>query len=199
MILPMKNNFTQSFWDNKYTSPHLGWDLGTISPPLKAYIDQLNDKNIAILVPGAGNGHEVNYLSSNGFKNVTVVEISKQPLLNFQKTNGDFPKDRLIHIDFFEHDGSYDLILEHAFFCALTPLLRESYVMQMHALLKSKGILAGLYFDFPLKDEGPPFGGTIHVYEKLFAKKFNILTLERCYNSIKERSGTELFSIFEKK
>ncbi|PCI35223.1 MAG: SAM-dependent methyltransferase [Flavobacteriaceae bacterium] len=195
----MKNNFTQTFWDAKYQSSHLGWDLGEISPPLKAYIDQLEDKNADILVPGAGNGYEVAYLHQQGFKNVTVVEISKQPLLNLQQRIPDFPKEHLVLLDFFEHDGCYDLIFEQTFFCALTPLLRESYVMQMHSLLKPSGKIVGLFFDFPLEVDGPPFGGSLQEYQQLFSRKFNIRTLERAYNSIKERSNIELFSIFEKK
>ncbi len=195
----MKNNFTQTFWDNLYQSEQTGWDLGSVAPPLKKYIDQLENKNAAILVPGAGKGYEVAYLHQQGFKNVTVVDISELPLLHLKTTYPEFPKERLIHVDFFEHDGCYDIILEQTFFCALTPLLRESYMMQMHSLLKPTGKLVGLFFDFELKKEGPPFGGSINEYQKLFSKKFHIRTLERCYNSIKQRNDTELFSIFEKK
>jgi len=194
----MKNNFTQTFWDSKYESPVLGWDLGAISPPLKKYIDQLTDKSISILVPGAGNGYEVAYLHTQGFTNVTVVEIAQQPLLNLERQLPDFPKSNFIHTDFFEHDGHYDLILEQTFFCALTPLLRESYVMQMHSLLKPLGKLVGLLFNFPLETAGPPFGGSQKEYEHLFSRKFKIHTLATCYNSVEERKNTELFSIFEK-
>jgi len=195
----MKNNFSQTFWETKYKSSALGWDLGTVSPPLKAYIDQLKDKNTSILIPGAGNGYEVAYLHQQGFKNVTVVEIAQQPLLNLEERIPNFPKSNLIQVDFFEHDGQYDLILEQTFFCALSPFLRESYVMQMHSLLKQSGKIAGLLFDFPLTENGPPFGGSESEYKNLFARKFEIITLERCYNSVEERRNTELFSIFEKK
>jgi hypothetical protein len=34
------------FWDQKYQNQETGWDIGTISEPLKCYIDQLEDKNI---------------------------------------------------------------------------------------------------------------------------------------------------------
>ena len=35
----------QSYWDLQYQSETTGWDLGTISPPIKAYVDQLKDYN----------------------------------------------------------------------------------------------------------------------------------------------------------
>ena len=34
-------NLDQSFWNERYLLNDIGWDLGQVSPPLKAYIDQL--------------------------------------------------------------------------------------------------------------------------------------------------------------
>ena len=68
-------NLNKAFWDNKYTNEKLGWDIGYISTPLKSYIDQLADKNLKILIPGAGNGYEVEYLFNSGFTNIHVVDI----------------------------------------------------------------------------------------------------------------------------
>ena len=102
-------------------------------------------------------------------------------------------------MDFFDlQDSNFDLILEQTFFCALDPSLRESYAIKMNNLLREKGKLAGLLFDFPLTEKGPPFGGDINEYKKLFFEHFRIKTLERAYNSIKPRNGNELFFIFEK-
>jgi thiopurine S-methyltransferase len=66
-------------------------------------------------------------------------------------------------------------------------------------LLKEKGKLTGLYFQFPLTKDGPPFGGSKKEYLKRFDEKFNIKVLENCKNSIESRNGKELFAIFEKK
>ena len=46
------SNLDAEFWENRYRNQETGWDLGTVSPPLKAYIDQLEDKDVAILIPG---------------------------------------------------------------------------------------------------------------------------------------------------
>ena len=70
--------------------------------------------------------------------------------------------------------------------------------VKMKSVLKDKGKLVGLLFDFPLTDQGPPFGGDINEYQKLFKQHFKLKTLERAYNSIEPRKGNELFFIFEK-
>jgi thiopurine S-methyltransferase len=190
----------KAFWDNKYINEKLGWDIGYISTPLKSYIDQLADKNLKILIPGAGNGYEVEYLFNRGFTNIHVVDIAQQPLDNLKHRILHFPEDQLIHLDFFDlQESNFDLILEQTFFCALDPSLRESYAIKMNNLLREKGKLVGLLFDFPLTAKGPPFGGGINEYKELFFEHFKIKTsLERAYNSIKPRNGNELFFIFEK-
>ena len=189
----------KAFWDNKYNNEKLGWDIGYISTPLKNYIDQLANKNLKILIPGAGNGYEVEYLFNRGFTNIHVVDIAQQPLDNLKHRIPHFPKDRLIHMDFFElQESNFDLILEQTFFCALDPSLRGTYVIKMNNLLRENGKLAGLLFDFPLTEKGPPFGGDINEYKNLFFEHFKIKTLERAYNSVKPRDGNELFFIFEK-
>ena len=47
--------FNESFWDNKYKTNKTGWDLGQVSPPLKAYFDQLENKDLKILIHGERN------------------------------------------------------------------------------------------------------------------------------------------------
>ena len=190
--------FDESYWDNRYKEGSTGWDIGTISTPLKEYFNQLKDTSLKILIPGGGNAYEAEYLYKKGFKNVTIVDISETALNNVQKRVTDFPKSQLIHQDFFEFEGSFDLIIEQTFFCALDPSLRKEYVKKMHVLLNPNGKIVGLLFDFPLTSDGPPFGGSIEEYLPYFKPLFNIEILERCYNSILPRAGRELFIKFQK-
>jgi len=194
----MKTKFNKEFWEHKYSNDETGWDIGYASTPLTNYFDQLTNKDLKILIPGGGNSYEAEYLFENGFKNVFVIDIALQPLANLKKRFPDFPENHLIQDDFFNHDIHYDLIVEQTFFCALDPTLRESYANKMHQLLKPNGKLIGLLFDFELTEEGPPFGGSIVEYTKLFYSKFSMKIIERCQNSIKPRQGKELFFIFEK-
>lgn len=194
-----KNKFDQKYWENKYINNKTGWDIGYASTPIINYINQIEDKNIAILIPGAGNAHEAEYLHLKGFKNITVLDIAEQPLRNIKDRISSFPEEQLIQGDFFDHQKKYDLIIEQTFFCALDPALRNAYATKMEGLLKNKGKLIGLLFNFPLTEEGPPFGGSLNEYKNTFAEMFHIKTLEPCYNSIKPREKRELFIIFEKK
>jgi len=200
MNFKKKNNgLNKDYWDNKYKEKNTGWDIGYISTPLKEYFNQLTNKNIKILVPGAGNSYEAEYLYNKDFKNIDVIDIALQPLKNLKKRTPFFPKKNLIQIDFFNYTKKYDLIVEQTFFCSLHPDARVKYVTKMATLLETKGKLVGLLFDFKLTEEGPPFGGSLNEYLQLFSEYFNIITIDRCYNSIKPRIDKELFFIFEKK
>ena len=198
IFMTMKNKFNKNYWEERYAQNETGWNVGYASTPIKAYIDQLKDKTQQILIPGAGNSFEAEYLWNSGFKNVYILDIAKQPLDNFLSRVPEFPKNQLLHTDFFELDTRFDFILEQTFFCALDPQLRDRYAEKMYELLKPKGKLVGLLFDFELTESGPPFGGSLEEYKVLFEDKFRIKQLDKAYNSIKERHGKELFFIFEK-
>ncbi|MCP4482974.1 MAG: methyltransferase [Flavobacteriaceae bacterium] len=186
-------DLNKNFWDLRYQNNETGWDIGYISTPLKKYIDQLTDKNIKILIPGGGNSYEAEYLHNLDFKNVFVVDISPTALTNLKSRVPDFPKNHLINIDFFKLNNSFDLILEQTFFCALTPKLRDNYVLKMNQLLRPNGKLVGLLFNIPLNKDRPPFGGTKKEYLSYFKNYFKIEIMELSYNSISERTNNELF------
>jgi thiopurine S-methyltransferase len=190
---------TEKYWDKRYQENDTGWDMKQISPPLKTYIDQLENKEIKILLPGAGNAHEAEYLFNLGFKNIFVADIAKAPLENFKKRVQDFPVEQLLHINFFDIDQQFDLIIEQTFFCALLPNQRLDYAKKMYQLLKPERQLMGLFFHFPLSQDGPPFGGNRTEYLNYFKPLFKIKTLEHCYNSHPKRQGKELFFQFIKK
>jgi len=177
----------------------LGWDIGYPSTPLKEYIDQIKDKTLSVLIPGGGNSYEAEYLLKNGFNNVTVVDIAQKAKDGFLKRTPHFPEQQFLVQDFFKMEGSFDLIFEQTFFCALNPSLREAYTKKMHDLLKRDGKLIGVLFDFPL-DDGPPFGGSKEEYLDYFSPCFNVETFECCYNSIPPRQGNEVFmKLFKKR
>ena len=132
--------FNEVFWENKYQQNKTGWDLGEVSPPLKAYFDQLENNELSILIPGAGNSYEAEYLFNKGFKNVFVVDLAISALENIQKRVPNFPEAQLIHGDFFELKGSFDLIIEQTFFCALDPALRVVTRLHLYALKKRSKI-----------------------------------------------------------
>lgn len=183
----------RNFWESRYDTDETGWDLGGPSTPLKEYIDQLTDKELRILIPGGGRAWEAEYAHRQGFRKVFVIDLTDAPYKDLLKRCPDFPKEHLIVGDFFEHTEQYDRILEQTFFCALDPALRECYVAHMHELLKPGGKLVGVLFNDTLNTDRPPFGGFKADYEPIFQKHFSNVSMESCHNSIKPRTGRELW------
>lgn len=200
----MDNVNQPEFWQQRYESGSIQWDMGQVSPPLKVYIDQLPEsaKDQRILVPGAGNAYEVGYLHEQGFTNVVLVDFALAPIKDFAKRYSDFPAEHLICADFFELSPKgyqFDWILEQTFFCAINPLRRDEYVEQMAALLKPNGKLIGLLFNVDFGRDEPPFGGTLKEYQKRFAPYFNIDVMETSTNFHPARQGSELFMSLQAK
>lgn len=188
------------FWSARYQEGSTGWDIGYPAPPLAAYLDQLTDKSLRILIPGAGNGWEAEYAWQQGFTNVYILDVAAEPLAAFRERVPDFPAEQLLQDDFFAHQGTYDLILEQTFFCSFPPLpeTRAAYAKKMYELLTPGGKLVGLWFSFPLTGDlvKRPFGGSREEYFGYFAPYFTVETLAPAHNSIKPRAGNELFGIF---
>lgn len=191
--------FDESYWQNRWESSEIGWDIGYASTPLVEYFEQLKNKDLKILIPGCGNAYEGEYLIKNGFKNTYVIDIAAGAIQNLKNRFPDFPEENMILGDFFEHFEQYDLIIEQTFFCALSTDLRRAYAEKMHSLLKANGKLVGLLFDIPLYKDHPPFGGNKAEYLPYFTDFFEIIHFEPAKNSIKPREGTELFIELKKK
>jgi thiopurine S-methyltransferase len=190
----------ENYWQSRYQAGETSWDVGSVSTPLKSYFDQLTNPELKILVPGAGNSYEAEYLFQKGFTNLFLLDIAHAPLENFKKRVTNFPSSHLIRENFFDHQEQYDLILEQTFFCALDPSFREAYSKKMFELLKPGGKLIGLLFDDPMSErQPPPFGGTRDEYLKYFDPYFHFKIFERAYNSIAPRKDRELFMILVRK
>lgn len=193
-----ESSVTPSYWDKRYQNNEMGWDMKQVSPPLKGYIDSLENKDLKILIPGCGNAYEAEYLLDHGFKNITLIDFSKVVTERLKEKYKGGPV-RIVNENFFDHKGKYNLILEQTFFCALDPSLREKYVEKCYKLLNDDGIIAGVLFDKKFAPHEPPFIATDEEYGKLFQPKFTFLKFENCLNSIAPRMGYELFFEFRKK
>ena len=190
---------SESFWDDRWKNQETGWDVGYASPVLCRFIDKIEDKDAAILIPGCGNAYEAEYLVSKGFKSITLMDISETAVKAVKEKFKNNEAVNVLHQDFFKHEGRYDYILEQTFFCALDPDLRSDYVSQMHRLLKTGGLLEGLLFGVNFEKSRPPFGGTKEEYISLFSGKFEIIEISFTDESIKPRLGTELAVSFAKR
>lgn len=193
------NELTDNDWDQMYKKGQVGWDIGYVSTPLKEYFDQLANKLIKILIPGAGNAYEAEHLYTNGFSNVFILDYSSESIKSFKKRNPEFPSTHLIHEDFFKHQSQYDLIIEQTFFSSIIPSQRNAYANKIYKLLKPNGKLVGLLFTHEFDFQGPPFGGNENLYREIFSPLLDIIIMEIAHNSIKPRKERELFFIMQKK
>jgi SAM-dependent methyltransferase len=195
----METNLSSDYWQSRYLNAQTGWDLGAVSPPLKAYADQLSGQKLKILIPGAGNAYEAEYLHNLGFTEVYVADLAEAPLKALKQRVLDFPEAHLLLQNFFDLKDTFDLILEQTFFCAINPELRPAYAKKCAELLKPGGKLVGLLFNTTFEKPGPPFGGSAEEYRAYFEPYFHFRTFAPAYNSVKPRAGHELFMILERK
>lgn len=186
------------YWTGRYADADVPWDLGKASRPLVEFSKTL-DKQSRILIPGGGAGHEWKYLTQQGFENVCLLDWSGAAFRSLAEEYPEAAGNKLIQGDFFAHNGVYDAILEQTFFCALPPAQRGDYAAKTADLLVKGGSLAGVWFDFPLTEKGPPFGGSAEEYSDWLSPYFSIRVLERCRNSEPERDGKEIFIWAQKK
>ncbi len=183
----------EDFWNDKYLQNKTGWDLKSPSTRLKEYIDQIKNKHCRILIPGCGNAYEAEYLAEQGFTNITLVDISNVIVEKIKARFKNQPSINVIHQNFFDLEGKFDLILEQTFFCALDPKLRAAYSKKINELLAEKGKLVGVLFNHDFGNPEPPFGGNKTEYTTYFNDYFDFKIMEECYNSIPPRAGAELF------
>ncbi len=188
----------KAYWNSLYQKKQLAWDVGYVSTPLKGYFNQLENKALQILVPGGGGGHEAAYLYENGFLKTFYLDFAEEAVNTFKRNYPAFPVSNIIRQDFFEHERTYDLIVEQAFFTSIIPEKRALLADRIVKLLKPGGKYAGVFFDKEFQESEPPFGALKETYLELIKEKLSVKIFETAYNSIKARAGSEIFFIFEK-
>ncbi len=196
-MLYVEASLDAEYWNHQYKNSQTGWDLKQVSPPIKAYIDQLTNKNLNILIAGCGNAYEAEYLYQQGFTNITLIDIA-ETVVQLLQQKYQHTSIKILNTNVFEHRGCYDLIIEQTLFCAINPNLRSAYVVTMHNLLNPNGKLVGVLFNRTFEKAGPPFGVFKAEYKQLFKPYFKFHTFKTCYNSFFKRQNHELFINFQK-
>ena len=201
-MIEKKNGYTQEDWQRHYDEDDLGWDLGQVAPP---FVNLFESKTIfpgKTLVPGCGRGHEVIFFAENGFE-VTAVDFSLGAINHLKSTVQERKlKCEILHMSFFEidavHNGTFDVVIEQTFFCAISPEQRTSYVSTVARALKQGGMLAGLFYHTE-EEGGPPFNTTREDIVKHFSDSFEIRQLTKAEDSAERRKNKEWLVILVKK
>lgn len=147
---------TPDFWDERYRNETTPWDYGGVPPEFHRYL-RSHAGPLRILIPGCGKAHEVRTALALGH-DPTGIDISREAVRRARSSSG-AGESHILHGDFFTHPfspGTFDLIYERTFLCAIPPAMRPIYVERMHALLKPGGTLLG-YFFHGLEPDPPPY------------------------------------------
>jgi SAM-dependent methyltransferase len=109
-----------------------------------------------ILLPGCGAALDLPALSELGH-HLMAVDFSPEAVA-LARVRYPGVADCIVEADFFKLDcPPFDCIFERAMLCALPPARRDAYIAKVATLLKSDGVLAGLFFVAD-KPKGPPYG-----------------------------------------
>lgn len=146
----------KKFWDERYRSGHTPWDYGGIPPEWEAFVRSL-PAGRRILVPGCGSGYEIETALAEGHE-VVGIDLSEEAVARVRRRLGE--KGKCVEAgDFFSHpfgDGTFDIVYERTFLCALDRELWPEYVRRMVRILRPGGLLAG-YFFYGEEPEPPPY------------------------------------------
>ena len=187
-------------WNWRYVEGDTPWDKGSAHPALDTALAH-GAFSGRVLVPGCGTGHDVRALAARGLE-VTGLDIAP---LALEKARSHAPVGREQYLlgDLFampsEFESSFNGIFEHTCFCAIDPARRGEYVEAVAALLQPGGTLLSVFFLDPGNDgDGPPFGCTVEVIDRLFAPYFRMLEERSEIPTFPEREGRELLRLFER-
>lgn len=153
-----------AFWQ-RGVAPGQYFDVHVALPEL---VTQLRQRQLPAggraLVPGCGRGYDVQVLCESGFYDVvigldiseTAVKAAKEYLdgkgvKGFQVVAGDFFAGGV--------DGTFNLVYDYTFFCAIPREWREKWGARMKQLVQVGGVLVTVMFPYGewMGEEGPPF------------------------------------------
>ena len=194
-------DLTAKDWEQQYKEGSDRWNLGCPSPPfanLLASADAPQSGKIAVL--GCGKGHDAMLFAEFGFE-VTGFDFAPSAIASALST----ARSRNITAQFLERDiftldrefaHSFDYVLEHTCFCAISPEKRSQYVEVVKNILCPGGKLIALFYTHNRPD-GPPFGVKPQEVIDYFAADFEPIVFEVTKDSIPRRQGNEHLAIFQ--
>lgn len=191
---------SKEYWDGKYNSSDLGWDMGKAHPYLDTVLSQVKLMRSKILVLGAGRSHDANFFADQGHI-VTAVDISQKAIDAAKEIYPETEHLKYQLCDAFklkELGETYDLIWDHTFYCAIPPQRRTELVKLWYDLLNEQGKVSGVFFSM-FKPMGPPYGGSERELNQRVSDKFHIIYWNRIRQGPVERLGKEFFVYLEKK
>lgn len=199
---PVADVNSSQFWDNLYKSNQFYWDLGGPTPVFQRLAESDYLEPGAMLVLGAGKGHDARLFASHHFS-VTAVDFALEAVVAMkQLVQPQFPME-IVQADFFRlplaWSGRFDYVLDYTSFCAISPQRRPEYADLVSRLLKPDGQYVILAFPVGQRPGGPPFVVQPDAIIDLFAERgFTLRHREVPFDSVSARKGHEELIILQK-
>jgi SAM-dependent methyltransferase len=190
------------FWDQLYKSNQFPWDLGGPTPVFQRLAAGGLLQPGAMLVLGAGHGHDARLFAQHGFT-VTAVDFSARAVQAMSQLNDpSFPVE-IVQADFFSlpaaWNGRFDYILDYTSFVAIPPDRRPDYADLVKRLLKPGGRYIILAFPIGRRSGGPPYVVQPEAIIALYTERaFRLQHREMPADSVDGRKGYEELLILEK-
>lgn len=171
---------TIEFWQERFEKKETGWDRGSVSPQLTAWLVADELKPCRIAVPGCGSGWEVAVLAQRGFEVVAIdytlaaVERTHAHLL----TKG--LKAEVVQADVLTYQPTkpFDAVYEQTCLCAVHPDYWFDYSCQLRKWLSPGAALFVAFMQMPRPPAleqglivGPPYHCDINAMRALFTEQ----------------------------
>ena len=191
---------TPDFWSKIYREKAPGWELDAVSPVFAAFVPRLKLPKCRVLVLGAGSGNDAAFFADLGHV-VTAVDFSEEAIVRARAKYGHKSELRFVRADVFDlpaaMTGAFDLIVEHACFCAVNPVRRAELVRVWRRCLAEGGHVLGLFFTIDRR-RGPPVGCSEWELRARLQNLFRTLYWFRSRNSLEARAGQEVLVYVQK-
>ena len=149
---------------------------------------------------------------AKSFKGAKVIGVDISPTA-VKKCTDSFDKSlsnlQFIEADFFKEDfGTFDLVFDHTFFCAINPDMRSDWGKKMASITNE--YLLTLIYPLPRDPEnqvaglstGPPFEVTFDAYERVLKDAFECVkrwSTDSLPFSNEKRKGKEQLALWKRK
>ncbi len=190
------------YWNSRYVADQVGWDMGTPTP---VFVDVLEGKRFEpgkTLVLGCGRGHDAVLFAQHGF-DVAAIDFSSEAVRDARQR----AREKKVRIEFVEEDlfdyslglvDEFDYVVEYVTYCAIEPARRAEFAIAVASMLKTGGEFIALFFPLDDRSGGPPFAVSMDEVQRLFEKKFELISVEAPLHSVTSRKGKELLTVWRK-
>lgn len=153
---------TGAEWNERYDLGRMPWDLGRANPILEERLTTdpaLGGETAGtVFVPGTGRGWDAAALAAAGWR-VTAIDLSESAVAAARHHLGGADAELFVG-DALDHHGTFDLVFDHTFFCAIALEQRPQFGEMCRRVVADRGRVVSIVFPIGRdpSDGGPPFG-----------------------------------------